>query len=127
MPFKCHKIFIFIVLCLIFFRFLRLFIYVTNIGQVLVQVLFITYEQLRTFFSTALNIKCWGSTAAVLICKYLFTFVKVKDSESVLKSCLEKAFFSQDFLSSFILTIRVQYGKIFNLACVVNIKLGFTK
>ena len=34
-----------------------------------------------------------GSTAAVLICEYLFTLVKAKDDQSVLKSCQAKNIF----------------------------------
>ena len=51
-------------------------------------------------------------TAAVLVCEYLFTVVKVKDRQSV-QVVRKKTFFSQNFLSAFILTIMVQHGKVY--------------
>ena len=31
------------------------------------------------FYSAYSNFKCWRSTAAVLVCEYLFTLLKAKD------------------------------------------------
>ena len=58
--------------CLIFSRFLILFIYIINIGQL--QVLFIIWEQLGKSYSATSTFKCRGSTAAVLV---TFTVIKV--------------------------------------------------
>ena len=55
----------------------------------------------------------WGFTAAVLVCEYLFTLVKPKDHQSVWKSCHAKNTFQPGYFSSFILTIMVQYGKVY--------------
>ena len=52
-------------LCLIFSRFLLLFIYIINIRYW--HVLFITQEKLRKSQCTTSTFKCWGSTEAVLL------------------------------------------------------------
>ena len=62
---KCPWIFHFILLCLIFSRFLILFIYITNIGYW--QILFITQEQLGISYPASSTFKCGVSTAAVLV------------------------------------------------------------
>ena len=62
---KCPWIFIFILLCLIFSRFLILFIYIISIRYW--QVLFIIWEQLGESYSATSTFKCRGSTAAVLV------------------------------------------------------------
>ena len=62
---KCPWIFILIVLCLIFSRFLTLFFYISNIRYW--QVLFITQEHLGKAYSATSTFKCWGSTAAVRV------------------------------------------------------------
>ena len=40
-----------------------------------------------------------GPTAGVVNCKYLFTLVKAKDSQSDLKSCQEKNIFKPGFFA----------------------------
>ena len=95
--FNCPEIFIFILLCLIHFRFLRLFIYVFNIGQVSVQVLFITQEKFKKFYSACLTFKCRGPTVSLLACKYLFTLVKAAYIKSILKCCQGKRVFQPGF------------------------------
>ena len=62
---KCPRIFIFILLCLIFSWFLMLFIYIINIRYW--QVLFITQEQLGKSYFATFTFKCRGSTAAVIV------------------------------------------------------------
>ena len=65
------------------------------------------YKQLGKFYSAILTFKCRGSTAAVLVCEYLFTLVKAKDDQSILKSCHAKDIFQPGVFSLFILTIMV--------------------
>ena len=62
---KCPWIFIFILLCLIYSRFLILIIYIINIGYW--QVLFIAEEQLGKSYSATCTFKCGGYTAAILV------------------------------------------------------------
>ena len=62
---KCPWIFIFILLYLIYSRFLILIIYITNIGYW--QVLFIAEEQLGKSYSATCTFKCGGYTAAILV------------------------------------------------------------
>ena len=62
---KYPWIFIFVLLCLIFSRFLILFMCIINIGYW--QILFITLEQLGKSYSATSTFKCWRSTAAVLV------------------------------------------------------------
>ena len=64
-------------------------------------------------YSATSTFKCRGSTAAVPICEYLFTLLKVKGDQNVLKSCHAKNISQPGFLSSFILTIMVHYGKVY--------------
>ena len=110
--------------------FLVLILYIIYIVQQ--QVLFIMQEQLENFYSATSTFKCSVSTAAVFVCEYLFTLVKAKYDQSVLKNCLVRNTFQPGFfLASFILTIIVQHGKAFFLifikvARMVNVKLGFT-
>ena len=58
--------------CLIFSRFLKLFIYIINIRYW--QVLSITQEQLGKSQSATSTFKCWGSTAAVLVQFHIFAY-----------------------------------------------------
>ena len=51
-------------------------------------------------------------TAAVLVCEYLFTVVKVKDRQSV-EVVRKRKFFRQNFLSSFTVTLMVQHDKVY--------------
>ena len=69
------------------FWFLIFIIYIIYITQQ--QVLFIMQVQLGKFYSATSNFKCWGSTAVLLVCEYLFTLVKPKGDQSILKSCQE--------------------------------------
>ena len=55
------------------------------------------YKQLGKFGSATSTFKFRGSTAAVLVCEYLFTLVKAKDDQSILKSCWEKSIFQIRF------------------------------
>ena len=96
---------------LISFWFLILLIYAINIGQQ--QVLFITQKQLGKFGSATSTFKFRESTAAALVCEYLFTLVQAKDDQSILKSCWEKNIFQIRFQSSFILIIMAQHGKVY--------------
>ena len=59
-------------MCLIFSRFLILFIYIINVGYW--QVLFITEEQLGKSYSVTSTFKCRGSTAAALVSPASFRF-----------------------------------------------------
>ena len=71
-------------------------------------------EQLGNFFSAASAFNCWDSTAVVFVCEYLFTLVKAKDDQSILKNCQVKSVFQPGFFfASFILTIMVQYLKVY--------------
>ena len=69
--------------------------------------------QLGKLYSATSTFKCRGSTVAVLVCEYFFTLAKVKDDQSVLKSCQAKNIFQPEFFSSFILTIMLQNGKVY--------------
>ena len=62
---KCPRIFIFMLLCLIFSWLLMRFIYIINIRYW--QVLFITQEELGKSYFATFTFKCRGSTAAVLV------------------------------------------------------------
>ena len=92
------------------FWFLILIPYIISIGQY--QALFITQEQLGNFYSET-NFKCQMSTAAVIVCEYLFTLVKTKDDQSLLKNCKVKHTFQPGFFASFILAIMGQHGKVY--------------
>ena len=93
------------------FWFLILILYIIYIGKQ--QVLFITQEQLGNFYSAISTFKCWGSTAAVFVCEYLFTLVKAKDDQMVLKNCHVKNISQLGFFCIIILTITVQHGKVY--------------
>ena len=94
------------------FWFLMLILYIIYIGYQQVQ--FITWEQLGKFYSGTSTFKCWESTTAIFVCGYLFTLIKAKDDQSVLKNCQVKNIFQPDFFfASFILTIMVQHGKVY--------------
>ena len=92
------------------FWFLILIPYIISIGQY--QALFITQEQLGNFYSET-NFKCQMSTAAVIVCEYLFTLVKTNDDQSLLKNCKVKHTFQPGFFASFILAIMGQHGKVY--------------
>ena len=94
------------------FWFLILIIFVIYIRQQ--QVLFITQGQLGKLYPATSNFKCQGSTAAVLVCEYLFTLLKAKDDQGALESCQVKNIFQPGiFFLSFILTIMVEHGKVY--------------
>ena len=59
------------------------------------------------------DFECLGSTAAVLVLEYLFTLVKAKVNQSVLKICQVKNIFQPWIFLSFILTTMVQHGKVY--------------
>ena len=70
-------------------------------------------EQIGKFYSATSNFKCRGSTAAVLVCEYLFTLVKAKDDQNVIKSCQVRNILQPGFFSSFILAIKLEHGKVY--------------